>query len=516
MDAPGISQPKSPRLRATRLKSAVGTWSAREGLYGQARLLELFASREPLPKLLDALALFVETLSPGMLCSILLADRAAGVLRPAASPSLPKTYTQLIDPVPMEEGVGSCGTAAARRAMVVVADVEQSPLWKNVIDVTRRHGLRACWSIPVLDDEGEILGTLGLYYRTVRTPTAAELDLAGFAGALAGIVIQRHRDVERLQKSDERYRTLAESCADALLVHCDGVLLYANRAAARLLRTDSPQSLIGQPLAACVDAQSLPGLLSLRRGILTARLICRDGAVVHAEIAAAEASENGRPATVFVCRDVTDRVTLEQEIIDAADREQERLAYELHDGLCQELTGIACLLATVSRDAQGETRSEMERVNNLLSEAIHNARMLATGMSPVTVQRQGLPRALAALALKLEEMYAPPITVAIEKHWPKSLDPTLATHLYRITQEAVTNALRHAGASGVAVVLSRSESELTLTVTDDGEGIVGALETAPGLGLRIMRYRAGRIGGRIEFQAQQPSGTRVRVVCPLP
>ena len=177
-------------------------------LSAQVRLLALLGSAAPLNALLDGLAAYVESWSEGLYCSVLLVDPTGRLLRPGAAPSLPAAYVQAIDPVPIALGRGSCGTAAASREMVVVEDVEQSELWTLYAPTAAAYGLRACWSVPILDDAHGLLGTLAMYYREPRKPSLQEIDLIQFAGSLAAFVIRRHRDAETLRSNEARLRTL--------------------------------------------------------------------------------------------------------------------------------------------------------------------------------------------------------------------------------------------------------------------------------------------------------------------
>src|SRR6266513_4757645 len=178
--------------------------SHRDPLRAQVRLLALLSSAAPLNVLLGALASYVETWTEGLHCTVLLVDPTGRLLRPGAAPSLPEAYTHAIDPVPIGIGEGSCGTAAARREMVVVEDVEQSDLWTKYAPIALSYGLRACWSVPIVDDARALLGTLALYYRERRAPSAHEIDLSELASSLAAFAIQRHRDAERLRTSEAR------------------------------------------------------------------------------------------------------------------------------------------------------------------------------------------------------------------------------------------------------------------------------------------------------------------------
>jgi signal transduction histidine kinase len=482
----------------------------------------LISSREPLVALLDELLRFSEQLTPEMRCSVLLADLSAGVLRSGAAPRLPLAYTRAIDALPIVDGVGSCGTAAARRQTVIVSDIARSPLWQGYTDLAKAHGLAACWSVPLLDSRGELLGTCAMYYAQPRAPTAAEEDLIRIIGTLAAMVIQRHRDAERLRASEARHRQLAELCPDAVLAHSDGCIVYANRAAAELLHLQGPESMVALRLEQFGSPECVRDLLGHRTGVLAANLRRSDGSVVHVEIAASQMSMDGRMMTLMVCRDVTERLTLEHELLDVASREQAHLAYDLHDGLGQQLTGIALSIRGLANQIVLELPAhaeEFEQINALVSKSIEDTRRLATGMSPIAVEQAGLAGALTALSAQARDLYGLQVELEIDPLFRTAIEGGVASHLYRIVQEATRNVARHAQATHLKVSVQIANSELCLTVTDDGIGLTESTQAsgyAGGLGLRIMRYRAQRVGGTFRIDRGSPRGTAIQVSCPLP
>jgi len=126
-------------------------------LAGEKRLLEMVAKGSSLSVILDALCRLVEEVSTGSLASILLLDPDGNRLWHGAAPSLPKSYTEAIDGASIGPAAGSCGTAAYRKAPVIVSDIAQDPLWADYRDLALPHGLRACWSTPVLALDGRVL-----------------------------------------------------------------------------------------------------------------------------------------------------------------------------------------------------------------------------------------------------------------------------------------------------------------------------------------------------------------------
>ncbi len=492
-------------------------WPKEDTLKALARLATLGASHAPLIVLLDGFLRFVEQLTPDMRCSILLADLSTNVLRSGAAPSLPVAYTRAIDELPIVDGIGSCGTAAARRETVIVSDIAQSPLWRDYTALAKTHGLAACWSVPLFDSSGELLGTCAMYYSQPRVPTAAEEDLIRITGSLAAMVIQRHRDAERLQGSEARYRQLAETSPDAILVHSDGCIVYANCAAAELLHVKSPETMRAQKLDQFVSPGCRQVVLAHRTGLLGASLYRSDGASVRVDIAASQTTMDGQVRTLLVCRDVTERLMLEQELLDAASREQAHLAHDLHDGLGQQLTGIALFIRGLGNQIVRELPAyaqDFERANALVSKSIEETRRLASGMSPVAVGHAGLAGALRTLSVQAKELYGLQVVLEIDPLLQAPIESRVASQLYRIAQEAVSNVARHAHATVLTISAQFADSELILTIADDGIGLAEpprGSDLAAGMGLRIMRYRAEQIGATFRIDRCAPHGTAIRV-----
>ncbi|HEX7810329.1 MAG TPA: PAS domain S-box protein [Burkholderiales bacterium] len=185
-------------------------------LIGQTKLLELIASDAPLGESLEAIARLVESQSPDMLCSIQLVDETGTRLLSAAMSSLPEAYSAAIDGEAIGPRAGSCGTAAWRKELVVVQDIATDPLWEGYRELALSHGLRACWSRPIISHDEKLLGTLAMYFRQPRAPVAAELDLIQNAASLAGIAIERTRTQEELLGTVERFQLVARATNDVV------------------------------------------------------------------------------------------------------------------------------------------------------------------------------------------------------------------------------------------------------------------------------------------------------------
>jgi PAS domain S-box-containing protein len=204
----------------------------------QATVLEQIATGTPLATTLTTLLQQVEALEPGLLGSVLLLDEAGVHLRHCAAPSLPEAYTRAIDGVAIGPNAGSCGTAAFRGDAVIVEDIATDPLWKDYRELALAHGLRACWSTPILDEQRRVLGTFAMYYRQPRRPSAAHLRWIELATHLAAVAIATQRNEEALRRSEAQNAELArfnQEVLDALTAHVcvlaeDGTILAVNKA----------------------------------------------------------------------------------------------------------------------------------------------------------------------------------------------------------------------------------------------------------------------------------------------
>jgi signal transduction histidine kinase/ActR/RegA family two-component response regulator len=183
---------------------------ARAALAGEKQLLEMIARGDSRAAILDALCRLVEDLASGSLSSILLLDAKANRLRHGAAPSLPTAYTEAIDGIVIGPSVGSCGTAAYRGEPVIVRDIATDPLWADYCALALEHGLRACWSAPILSSDGKVLGTFATYHREPRSPTAQELGLIEQVTHLASIAIEREQAEEALREQQRQLQQAAK------------------------------------------------------------------------------------------------------------------------------------------------------------------------------------------------------------------------------------------------------------------------------------------------------------------
>ena len=202
--------------------------------------LELIVRGASLDAVLEALCDGIDALDPNLASSVLLADPDGQLLWPKAGRRVPEDYKQLITPLPIAPSMGACGTAAFRKERVISADIATDPLWSGPVEHCRemalQHGFRAAWSVPIVSDNGELLGTFGLHHAQSKSVSTQDIELLEKAGHIALIAIERTRAqkaltdaLAELKKSERELRTIIDMIPQMIAVlGSDGQALYVN------------------------------------------------------------------------------------------------------------------------------------------------------------------------------------------------------------------------------------------------------------------------------------------------
>ncbi|MCI0744842.1 MAG: PAS domain S-box protein [Verrucomicrobia subdivision 3 bacterium] len=240
----------------------------------------------------------------------------------------------------------------------------------------------------------------------------------------------------------------------------------------------------------------------------------KDRAVFPMDLAVGEVKLKDRRLFTGFVRDITERKRLEQEILEISNREQRRIGQDLHDGLCQELAGIELLAQVLEQDLQKSSKrdaAQAGRIAEHVRRAIAHTRMLARGLSPVELEAHGLMSALHELARHTEELFD--ISCRFQCPAPVLVrDNDVATHVYRIAQEAINNVIKHGRATRVTISLTAKGASATLRIADNGRGFQNPEPGHTGMGLRIMKYRSNVIGGTLAVEPVNGGGTSVACI----
>jgi two-component system, LuxR family, sensor kinase FixL len=234
------------------------------------------------------------------------------------------------------------------------------------------------------------------------------------------------------------------------------------------------------------------------------------------DLALSELHDGSRHLFTGIIHDISDRKMLQQELLSIADAEQRRIGQDLHDDIGQELTGLAMKAETLAEIATERQIPERDLAADIvagLDRTRSKVRALSREMVPVEIDSNGLVASLEQLTARLGDVHH--ISCAFEcRDRSIEIDARVATQLYHIAQEAISNALKHARSRTIRVTLEARESAIKLEVRDDGIGIQDQGAKPDGMGLRIMSYRAGLILGKLDVRSSEAGGTLVSCLIP--
>ncbi len=242
----------------------------------------------------------------------------------------------------------------------------------------------------------------------------------------------------------------------------------------------------------------------------------KDGTIFPIELAVSESRAGKRRTFTGIVRDLSERKRLEREILEASEREQRKIGRDLHDGLCQELAGIAFLVQSMERNIQARrpvAPSDAAAVAELLQAAVRHARELSHGLYPVAPEPNGLSVALEALAASTSDL----CNVACAFRSVKQVeirDASASTHVYRIAQEAVRDAVRRGNATRISIDLARKANVVQMKISDNGARLSEDVGLRADNVLWMMQHRAKVLGAKLHVDDRQSGG--VRIICEFP
>jgi PAS domain S-box-containing protein len=378
-----------------------------------------------------------------------------------------------------------------------------------------------------------------VYVRNAAAPIRHEGKIIGAVAISTDITQQRHV-AAALEEREKLIVSILRTAADAIItIDAAGIIQSANAATEGLFGYKTAE-LIGRnvnilmpdPFHAEHDGYlrnycrtGKAKIIGIGREVTGLR---KDGATFPMHLSVSEVVSGDHRIFAGIVHDLSERRQLERQVLEAGANEQRRIGQDLHDGLCQELVGIAFAMNAIERalpDESGAARKNLEKLATSVRRAATMARDLAHGLNPVDFKAGGLAVALENLAMKVSDLFS----VRCAFYWDRYAqvhDDMTATHLYRIVQEAVNNAIRHGKSRRIEIRLSEHDGKIRLSISDDGSGLptrvirdvlqglsIGdpsrAIQSGMGIGLRTMHYRARVIGGSLAITAGKKRGTRV-------
>jgi len=400
-----------------------------------------------------------------------------------------------------------------------ISDSITNPL-KNLMEKFRSAS-KGDFSLRMTVTSKDELGQLAMFFNKFME------QLSDYSSDLRQQIQVRQEAENRLRASEERYHSVMEAAADPIVIYdMEGRITYFNPAFHAVFGW-SLEECLGKTIDHFVPQENWPEtelmIKAIREGkVLPAKETNRytkSEEIRNVSISGAAFRDHLHQlaGSVVILRDITETKRLTKQLMDIGDNVRQTIGQDLHDDLCPHLIGIGGLvsaLQTTIEENNDEGARLAEKIVELIGEATSKARGLARGLCPVHLVAFGLQSALneiaenTKLAANINCSFSGDTSLVIH-------DNTLATHLYYIVQEAVTNAVKHAGASSIEISLAQEDEYIHFWISDDGRGIEEK-QQEKGIGMQIMKYRVLVIGAFLEITSYSASGTIVHVFMKKP
>lgn len=402
-----------------------------------------------------------------------------------------------------------------------------APVWAMLLINAPTLPRALGWLMSLLPGEQD--DTFG-FIRFLMVLSLALMTLGAVVSTYTGILlfkkigqsIEKQKAQEKIRESQERYNLLFSTDKDAILLvrNGDHRIIDANETALSLYGYSRDEILkldLQKVFETDISCMTVVG--GARENAfpdLSGETIhrSRDGQRIPVDISIGHFSSGEELFLCLIIRDIRARRELEEQVLHIGNEERNRIGRDLHDGLGQELTAAALTSKVIENKlrAKGIPESEeVRKLTELMNQTIASTRAIARGLAPVFIEKLGLHAALIDLLDTVEKQSG----IATCLSWDGSVnipEPMQATHLYRIVQEALSNAIRHSHASQIDVSLSTVDDgkpEYQLSISDNGRGIPAERKNQIGLGLKTLYYRASIIGGQMDIQSTPGNGTRI-------
>jgi PAS domain S-box-containing protein len=336
---------------------------------------------------------------------------------------------------------------------------------------------------------------------------------------------------EALREAEQRNRGILETAVNAIITISDQRIIESVNSSTERLFGYTREEMIGQnikmlmpePYASQHDSYVENYKRTGKRKIIgigrQAIAMRKDGTIFPIDLSIGEVTlADGKRLFTGIIRDLTDHKMLEEKILRISEEEQHRIGQDIHDDLCQQLAAIGCLAKVVHQRLlkTGSTAApELEEVVRMLTAANQRAREMARGLMPVVLDASGLMAALSDLARGTQQIFR--ITCHLQCDPPVEVtDNLLAVQLYRIAQEALSNAIKHSQSTRIDITLTKTDAEVRMTIRDNGKGIPDHSPGAgTGMGLLTMSQRARMMGGDLSVENHLEGGTLVTCSIPI-
>ncbi|MEP7258086.1 MAG: PAS domain S-box protein [Flavitalea sp.] len=486
----------------------------------------------------------LEKIFPGMSCTVLALSPDSKRMMHVSAPSVPAAFTEAINDVEIGPGVGSCGTAMYLKKRVITTDISDDISWESHKELALQHGLRACWSFPILNAKNDVLATIAAYHKEIKAPDDGELMVFERVSNLLRVIIENKRAEATVRLSNERYLLATKATNEALwdwdlpnniLFWGDG---FYNLFGYQPGETDNSLGFwesclhpddhdrVMESLNKFIKKGSSgiwkveyqfrnadgKYLLVFDRGFL---IFDQEGKI-NRMVGSAQDITRKKELEKKLMKEELDRQKLvAQAVVDAQEKERAEIGKELHDNVNQILSTTRLYLELARNDDKDRILLINRSVNNI-SSAISEIRNISRSLVPSSIEDLGLVASIDDLVENIRFTR----TINVEFYHQGEIEHVMIDNrklmLFRIIQEQVTNILKHAEARNLIIELIVDDKYVNLSISDDGKGFdKEKIKGKKGVGLYNIESRAELVNGTVNMVTEPGKGCKLNVYIPI-
>ncbi len=336
------------------------------------------------------------------------------------------------------------------------------------------------------------------------------------------------QDIEHaLRESEERYDAVLETAVNAIIIMGEDRRIRLVNTAAEKMFGYTRNEMVGQNVSMLMPQPyrdehdhyvsryletNEPKIIGIGREVMARR---KDGTTFPIDLSVGEAELAEGKLFTGIIRDLSERKRLERKLAEVSEEEKRRIGRDLHDDICQQLAGIGCLVKVLQQQRKdvGPAHESLDEIGRMVADVNAHVREMARGLVPVVLESEGLATALRELAASSSHLFG--VSCRFLGSDVDVNDQVARVHLYRIAQEAITNAVKHGQAESIRISLEEQDSTIVLLIHDDGTGIPDKPQKGhTGMGLLTMDHRAKMLNGEVRIESVARGGTTIRCAIP--
>jgi len=464
-------------------------------------------------------------------------------IEPFVAPRLPEEYWQQLRGVKIGNDVGSCGSAMARKEMVIVEDITTSPLWENYKNVVAPFGLKACWSLPIIHSSGKVMGCFAIYYKQIKRPCTVALNTFKRISNILRMLMEHHWSLNEIKIANERFDIMMQATHDLIWDwNLETNIIYRDEEGLKKVYGVSKNSTIESidQWITRIHIEDVNRVQKTIADILQAneqntfdveyRFKKDDGGYVHVyDRGMIIRNAEGKPLRMIgAAQDVTARKLLEQELlkneldkqkainqatVDSQEQERTEIGKELHDNVNQVLTTTKLYLELALSNEELRNELIQKSCKNIVG-VINEIRQLSRSLMDPTIGDLGLVDSLHDLIENINLTRRLHVKLTADRRMESYLDKNHKLTIFRIIQEALNNAIKYARATTVQISFQLINDIAEVIIHDDGVGFDPSL-IKKGAGLKNIQNRVYLINGAYSIESAPQQGCKITIHFPI-